>query len=240
VKNVRILPVIIAAAAALFVMKGIGLLTEGRFVLGGTTAAAAASGGHGTEKPADSHSEKPHGPPPGEEAPPLAERRPQAEPIKIEDLPPDLEVLEKLTERRQQLDKRAEELEEREKLLEATEKRVEQRIAELKALEAQISTKIAENDAERAKELKSLVATYESMKGRDAARILDRLELPVLVAISKQIKPAKMAEILAAMSPEVAQKLTIELSGTSETKAAVSAKSLPKIGETAGKPVSTN
>jgi flagellar motility protein MotE (MotC chaperone) len=88
--------------------------------------------------------------------------------------------------------------------------------------------------------LKSLVATYESMKGRDAARILDRLELPVLVAISKQIKPAKMAEILAAMSPEVAQKLTIELSGTSETKAAVSAKSLPKIGETAGKPVSTN
>ncbi len=239
-KNVRILPVIIAAAGALLVMKGIGLLTEGRFVLTGSNAAIAAGGGHGPEKPAESHSAKPHGPAPGEEAPPLAERRPAAEPIKIEDLPPDLEVLEKLTERRQQLDKRAEEMEEREALLQATEKRVESRIAELKALEAQISTKVAENDAERARELKSLVATYESMKGRDAARILDRLDLPVLVAIAKQIKPAKMAEILAAMSPEAAQKLTIELSGTTETKAAVSAKSLPKIGEATEKPVSTN
>jgi flagellar motility protein MotE (MotC chaperone) len=240
VKNVRILPVIIAAASALFIMKGIGLVTEGRFVLTGSTAAVAAGGGHGAEKPAESHSAKPHGPPPGEEAPPLAERRPAAEPIKIEDLPPDLEVLEKLTERRQQLDKRSEELEEREALLQATEKRVEQRIAELRALEAQISGKVAENDAEKARELKSLVATYESMKGRDAARILDRLDMPVLVAIAKQMKPAKMAEILAAMSPEAAQKLTIELSGTSDSTAAVSTKSLPKIGENTEKSVSTN
>jgi flagellar motility protein MotE (MotC chaperone) len=241
VKNVRILPVIIAAAGALFVMKGIGLLTEGRFVLTGSTAAVAAGGGgHGPEKPAASPSAKPHGPPPGEEAPPLAEKRPAAEPIKIEDLPPDLEVLEKLTERRQQLDKRSEELEERETLLQATEKRVEARIAELKALEAQIATKVAENDAEKARELKSLVATYESMKGRDAARILDRLDMPVLIAIAKQMKPAKMAEILAAMSPEAAQKLTIELSGASESSAAASAKSLPKIGEITEKPVSAN
>jgi flagellar motility protein MotE (MotC chaperone) len=78
------------------------------------------------------------------------------------------------------------------------------------------------------------------MKGRDAARILDRLDMPVLVAIAKQVKPAKMAEILAAMSPEAAQKLTIELSGTSESSAAVSAKSLPKIGEITEKPVSAN
>jgi flagellar motility protein MotE (MotC chaperone) len=241
VKKLRILPVIIAAASTLFLMKGIGLLTEGRFVLTGSNAAiAAGGGGHGPAKEEESHSAKPHGPPPGEDAPPLAERRPSAEPIKIEDLPPDLEVLEKLTERRQQLDKRSEEMEEREKLLEATEKRVEQRIAELKALEAQISSKLAENDAERAKELKSLVATYESMKGRDAARILDSLDMPVLLTIAKQMKPAKMAEILAAMSPEAAQKLTVELSGTSESAAAVGTKSLPKIGETTEKPVSTN
>jgi flagellar motility protein MotE (MotC chaperone) len=241
VKNVRILPVIIAAASTLFLMKGIGLLTEGRFVLTGSgPAVAAGGGGHGPAQPAEAPSARPHGPPPGEEAPPLAARRPAAAPIEIEDLPPDLEVLEKLTERRQLLDKRSEELEEREALLEATEKRVEARIAELKALEAQISTKIAENDAEKARELKSLVATYESMKGRDAARILDKLEMPVLVAIAKQMKPAKMAEILAAMSPEAAQKLTIELSGTSESSAAVNAKSLPKIGEIAEKPVSTN
>ena len=50
-KKLRILPVIIAAASTLFLMKGIGLLTEGRFVLTGSNAAiAAGGGGHGPAK----------------------------------------------------------------------------------------------------------------------------------------------------------------------------------------------
>ena len=238
-KSIRIIPVIIASASALFVMKGIGLITEGRFVLAGTTVAVASPSSNGPEKPAESSPPRP-GPPEGAEAPPLAERRPQAQPIAIEDLPPDLAVLEKLTERRQQLDKRAEELDERDALLKAAEKRVEARIAELKALEAQIETKIAENDEERARELKSLVATYESMKGKDAARILDRLDMPVVVGIAKLIKPAKMAEIMAAMTAETAQRLTIELSGGGADASVVNVKSLPKIGEIPEKPVSGN
>jgi flagellar motility protein MotE (MotC chaperone) len=238
VKSVRIIPVIIAAASLLLIMKGIGILTQGHFVLAGTTAAIASGGGHDEpkqEEPAESH-----GPPPGavENAPPLAERRPLGEPIKIEDLPPDVEVLEKLTERRQQLDKRAEDLDQREALLQAAEKRMEARVTELKALEAQIDSKVAQNDAEKAKELKTLVETYEAMKGKDAARILDKLDLPILVGIAKQMKPAKMAEILAAMSPEPAQKLTIALAGVDEQPApADKTKTLPKIGEIREKPV---
>lgn len=237
-KSVRIIPVIITAASLLLVMKGIGLLTEGRFVLAGTSAAVASGGGH--DEPTVAEPAELHGPPPGaiENAPPMAERRPVGEPIKIEDLPPDVEVLEKLTERRQQLEKRSDDLDQREVLLQATEKRVEARITELKTLEAQIDTKVAQADAERAKELKTLVATYEAMKGKDAARILDKLDMPILVDIAKQMKPAKMAEILAAMAADPAQKLTIALAGSGdEPVAADKTKALPKIGEIPEKPV---
>jgi flagellar motility protein MotE (MotC chaperone) len=239
VKSVRVIPVIIAAASLLFVMKGIGIVTQGHFVLAGTTAAVASGGGH--DEPA--HEPAPdtsHGPPPGalENAKPLAERRPVGEPIKIEDLPPDVEVLEKLTERRQELEKRSDDLDQREALLQAAEKRVEARIGELKQLEASIDTKVAQNDAEKAKELKTLVATYEAMKGKDAARILDKLDLTILIGIAKQIKPAKMAEILAAMAPDSAEKLTIALAGSGDdAPAADKAKTLPKIGEIPEKPV---
>ena len=237
-KSVRIIPVIIAAASLLLVMKGIGIVTQGHFVLAGTTAAVASGGGH--DEPKVATPDPSHGPPPGaaENAPPLAERRPVGEPIKIEDLPPDVEVLEKLTERRQQLEKRSDDLDQREALLQAAEKRVEARIGELKQLEAQIDTKVEQNDAEKAKELKTLVTTYEAMKGKDAARILDKLDLSIMVGIAKQMKPAKMAEILAAMAPDSAQKLTIALAGAGDEPAATDkAKALPKIGEIPEKPV---
>jgi len=47
VKQVRLLPVVIAAALALLVLKGIGLVTEGGYVLTGTTTVFAAGGGNG-------------------------------------------------------------------------------------------------------------------------------------------------------------------------------------------------
>ena len=52
---------------------------------------------------------------------------------------------------------------------------------------------------------------YEAMKPKDAARVFDRLGLDVLVPVVQQMNPRKMSEVLAAMSPDRAEKLTVAL-----------------------------
>ena len=64
---------------------------------------------------------------------------------------------------------------------------------------------------EEAKAIKNLVIMYESMKPKDAARVFDRLGLDVLVPVVQQMNPRKMSEVMAAMSPDRAEKLTVAL-----------------------------
>jgi flagellar motility protein MotE (MotC chaperone) len=120
-------------------------------------------------------------------------------------------ILERLQERREELDTRARELDIRENLIKGAEKRIEARLNELKEVEGRITTDTQKkNDAEAAK-LKGLVIMYENMKPRDAAKIFDRLELGVLLQVASLINPRQMAEILAQMSPDTAERLTVEL-----------------------------
>ncbi len=49
------------------------------------------------------------------------------------------------------------------------------------------------------------------MKPKDAAEIFDNLELPVLVDVTGRMKEAKLAPVLAAMTPERARILTVKL-----------------------------
>jgi len=120
-------------------------------------------------------------------------------------------VLERLQERRQELDSRNRELDMRESLLKAAEQRMDAKINELKTMETRVDraeTQQKQTDADR---FKGIVVMYENMKSKDAARIFDRLEMKILVEVSTQMKPAKMAEILGQMTPEAAERLTVEL-----------------------------
>ncbi|MBO6679899.1 hypothetical protein [Parvibaculum sp.] len=123
----------------------------------------------------------------------------------------EMTVLESLSERRKELATRAEALDTRERLLAAAEKRVEDRIAELKEIEARINARIGEQDAENEARLAGLVAMYETMKPKDAARIFERLDMGVLLDVVKRMQPRKMAAVMAAMDPVTAQDLTVEL-----------------------------
>jgi flagellar motility protein MotE (MotC chaperone) len=129
--------------------------------------------------------------------------------------PAERALLERLGQRREQLDERQRELETRENLLKAADRKLESRINELKDLEGKPggSAGGAEAGAEQqqAQGLKNLVTMYETMKPKEAARVFDKLELAVLVPVVTAMNPRKMAEILAAMSPEAASKLTVEL-----------------------------
>lgn len=123
----------------------------------------------------------------------------------------ELEVLQSLAKRRETLEQRNEELRLRENLMAATEKRVEERIAKLKALEDQIKKLLRQHDKERDEQLNSLVKVYEKMKPKDAARIFEQLEMDILLQVTGRMKESKMAPVLAAMDPEKAKELTVEL-----------------------------
>ncbi len=120
-------------------------------------------------------------------------------------------ILERLQERRQELEARARELEIRENLLKAVEKQLEARSSELKDLDARIKSSMAQKDEAEAARFKGLVTMYENMKAKDAAKIFDRLELKLLVDVVSQINPRRMSDIMAQMLPETAEKLTVEL-----------------------------
>jgi len=125
--------------------------------------------------------------------------------------PAEIAILGSLSERREEIEKRAQALDMREQLLTAAEKRVNDRIAELKAIEAKINSQIASNDKENEARLAGVVQMYETMKPKDAARIFGRLDMGVLIDVAKRMSPRKMAVILAAMDPVTAQDLTVEL-----------------------------
>ena len=55
----------------------------------------------------------------------------------------------------------------------------------------------AETDAAR---FKGIITMYEGMKPKDAAKVFDRLEMPVLFEIASQIAPRKMSDILGLMA----------------------------------------
>ncbi len=143
-------------------------------------------------------------------------------------------ILEKLQERRQELEARAREIEIRESLLKAAEQRIGTRVEELKGVESRILTAGDQKGEADAARFKGIVTMYEAMKPKDAAKIFDRLEMTVLFDIASQIAPRKMSDIMGQMQPEAAEKLTVELArrATGGVRAATIA-DLPKID---GKP----
>lgn len=124
--------------------------------------------------------------------------------------PSERAIRERLGDRREELQRRARELETREKLIEETERRNDGRAEEARLAEERAAAG-ANPAAKEGAALKGLVIMYETMKPKDAARVFDRLPEDVLVPVVRLIAPRKMADIMAAMTSESAQKLTIAL-----------------------------
>jgi flagellar motility protein MotE (MotC chaperone) len=123
----------------------------------------------------------------------------------------EIELLQALSERRAELERREAELETREALLSAAETRIDQKIAELEQLQSVIEGLLVQHDEQEQAQLDSLVKIYESMKPKDAARIFEELEMPVLLDVVGNMKERKTAPILAEMIPEKAKAVTLEL-----------------------------
>ncbi len=123
----------------------------------------------------------------------------------------EIDILQKLAQRRVELESWGSDLSMREQLLKAAELRIESKLAELKGIQDSIKTSLKQHDEEQEAKLKSLVKIYETMKSKDAARIFNQLEMPILLDVIERMKEAKAAPVIAGMEPEKAKKLTGEL-----------------------------
>lgn len=124
----------------------------------------------------------------------------------------ELNILQSLAARREQLDKWEEEVHTKENLLGATEVRLNKRIEEIKTLEQNVRGLLAQYEKQEEANIRSLVKIYENMKPKEAARIFDELEMPVLLMVADSMSERKAAPILAKMNPMKAKELTVELS----------------------------
>lgn len=291
VRDVRIVPVVLVAAGALFILKFTGLVTTGGYTLGAghlsktdkiahetrltqdapksPTSNASVSkppalagaeaikqawskeafnyqdvtGSVGASKPAEKNgkdgdktdkAEKKDDKKDGEKKEATKPIEPKKQPdgivIPLDPKPispAERALLERLTERRQELDQRERELAVRETMLQAQEKKIEAKIGELKDVEAKIAAATQKKQEAETARLKGLVTMYESMKAKEAAKIFERLDIRLATEVANQISPRRMSDILAQMSPEAAEKLTVELANKHSDKP--SGPELPKI-----------
>ena len=241
--NIRVIPVLLVAIFSLAVLKVAGLVLDGGYVFDynpkSTTRSWATEnlnfpGREETDVTGSTHGEPKAAP--KEEAPKPAapETKPDGIVLHPEEnqqpvSPSERAILERLQSRRQELEARAREIDIRESLLKAAEQRIESRVQEMRSIEAKASAADEQkSEAENAR-FKNIVTMYESMKPKDAARVFDRLEMSVLIEIASKIAPRKMSDILGVMSPEAAERLTVELAHRAGGDKSSASAELPKI-----------
>lgn len=210
--RLRVLPFLIATVASLLIVRVLGLAVRETAPAQREQTASAlpiVPAAHAAFSPA---SASPHARQAGAETPSSA-----GEPPAPREAPRDrptlgeIAVLEDLRRRRLALEDRERALAERETLVIAAERRLAARIEELAALQRALE---AQDRAAREREeagWRGLVRIYEQMRPRDAARIFNELEMPVLIEVVSRMRERIAAPILAGMDPDKAKALTAEL-----------------------------
>jgi len=121
------------------------------------------------------------------------------------------QTLQELRARRDQLDAREQQVVVKESVLAAAGKRIDERVKELSDLQTRLQ---ALEDARKKREeadWQGLVRTYEAMRPRDAAAIMNGMDTPVLLEVLDRMNDRKAALVLAAMLPDRARAATTGL-----------------------------
>lgn len=255
----RLLPVVMIAAGSLLAVKGVHFMFDPRFETlavstavaqetgenetaaagdeAGGEAGADAKAADGEEDGKEADTAAKDGAEGGGEKAVAAEGSGSGEQEKDILSSTEIEVLERLAERRKQLDKREKALELKEKLLRAAEKKIAERLTEIKAIEERVETSFGKRSKEKSERFKNLVSMYENMKPKDAARIFNSLEMEVLLSVVQNMNARKMAAVLAKMDSIAAQRLTVELAAIAagrEADASGATSELPPVTENEG------
>lgn len=200
----RLLPLCIAAMAALLTMKSVALV---RAVAAEAPAPAPAPAAAVTQAAAA---------PAVAAAPPAPAAAKTVAEVLPPDPQPDISAAERgllidLRHRRAELDARESGLAAREAVLGAAETRLGARVGELTRLQTRLETlEAARKDRDEAN-WRGLVKVYETMKPSQAAGIFNDLDHDVLLQVLDRMKELKAAPVLAAMLPDRARQATADL-----------------------------
>lgn len=190
--GVRLLPAAMATIAALLGIKAVAMAES---VAETVSAPAAAEAEHAAPAAAEA-------PAPVAQcaAPTLAEMAglSQAE----------VQVLQALSARREALDQRSVEMATENELVAAAEQRLNQRLTELRQLEATVNDLLGNLDEAQAQRINALVDVYQRMRAKDAATVFDGLDDEVLIQVAGRMRQANLAEVMGRMDPERARALT--------------------------------
>ena len=126
----------------------------------------------------------------------------------------EIEMLQQLAKRRADLDRREYEIVTQKNILNATVNKIDTKIAEMKSLKTELSELLEQYKDKQDMNIASLVKIYSSMKSKEAAKIFEELDMPVLIQVIDQMKESKVALILAQMDPIKAKVLTVKLANT--------------------------
>lgn len=131
----------------------------------------------------------------------------------------ELDLLENLSKRRDELDLREKELDVKATVLQATQQRINDKLGEMKKLEAELNKILALYNDKQNAQIMSLVKIYETMKPGQAAAIFNELDLPILLEVIDKMSERKVAPVLAMMDPKKARDVTQELAAMRKANA---------------------
>jgi flagellar motility protein MotE (MotC chaperone) len=208
---IRLLPILVGVAALMLTVRlhdvWLGVSDGPVFLLGSDLEAQQPPRGAGPETAAAPAAATT----PASPAPAGAEGTPAAAPPQPSMTQSELDVLQKLGERRKQIDAREQEVIRREELLKAASDQIDRKVSELKTLQNTIQNLLQQYNDQEDTKMKSLVKIYENMKPKEAAKIFEQLDMPILLDVVERMKEQKVAPILAEMDPMKAKTVTAEM-----------------------------
>ncbi len=125
--------------------------------------------------------------------------------------PSEIQILQDLSKRRDELNKRAEAIGQREALLKAAGVEVDRKIAEMNKIRSQLEDLLNKQKTAENARIDSLVKIYENMKPKNAAAIFNAMKMADLLPVIAKMNERRSSPILAAMDPDKAREVTIDL-----------------------------